>query len=107
VTRFPCPYLGGHVELSENRERHIAERHPELLPGHRDRIATTLADPDTVRRSSRFADAQLFTHWYDDLTGGKHVVVVVVSAAGTDRHWVITAYIARRLAAGEIEWARN
>jgi len=49
VTRFPCPYLGADVELSEARERHIAERHPDLLPEHRDRIATTLADPDTVR----------------------------------------------------------
>lgn len=95
------------MELSEDRERHIAERHPELLPEYRDWIATTLAGPDTVRRSSRFADARLFTRWYDDLRGGKHVVVVVVSAAGTGRHWVITAYIARRLAAGEVEWARN
>jgi hypothetical protein len=60
VTRFPGPYLGGHVELSEEREQHIAERHPELLPEYRDRIETTLAGPDTVRRSSRFADARLF-----------------------------------------------
>jgi hypothetical protein len=107
MTRFPCPYLGGDVELSEERERHIAERHPEVLPEHRDRIAATLANPDTVRRSSRFAYARLFTRWYDNLRGGKHIIVVVVSAAGTGRHWVITAYIARRLAAGEIEWAQN
>jgi hypothetical protein len=107
VTRFPCPYLGGHVELSENRDQHVAERHPELLPEHRDRIATTLAAPDMVRRSGRFADARLFTRWYDKLRSGKHVVVVVVSAAGTGRHWIVTAYIARRLAAGEVEWARN
>jgi hypothetical protein len=95
------------VELSKDRERHVAERHPEFLPEHRDRIATTLAAPDMVRRSSRFADARLFTRWYDDLRGGKHVVVVVVSAADAGRHWIVTAYIARRLAAGEVEWARN
>ena len=42
---------------------------------------------------------------YSDLKGGKHVVVVVV---GDDsRFWIITAYIARALAAGEVEWARK
>ena len=32
MSRFPCPYLKGNVELTEERERHIAERHPDLLP---------------------------------------------------------------------------
>jgi hypothetical protein len=31
----------------------------------------------------------------------------VVSAEDAGRHWIITAYIARELAAGEIEWARS
>ena len=46
MSRFSCPYLRGEVELTEERERHIAERHPELLPEHRERIAETLADPE-------------------------------------------------------------
>jgi hypothetical protein len=32
MTRFPCPYLGGEVELSDDREQHIAEHHPDLFP---------------------------------------------------------------------------
>ncbi len=52
MTKFPCPYLGDEVELSDEREQHIAEHHPELLPAHKDRIAGTLADPDQVRRRS-------------------------------------------------------
>jgi hypothetical protein len=64
-----------------------------------------LADPDPVRLSKRFSSAKLFSRWYGDLKGGKHVVVVVVSA--DSRHWIITAYIARELAAGEVEWARD
>jgi hypothetical protein len=40
---YPCPYLKGEAELTEERERHIAERHPDLLPEHRGRIAKTLA----------------------------------------------------------------
>ena len=108
MTRFPCPYLTGQVELSEERERHVAERHPDLLPEHRERIAETLADPDQVRGSVRFASAKLFSRWYTDIRGGKHVVVVVVSEIGpSQRHWIITAYIARRLAEGDIEWRRG
>jgi hypothetical protein len=51
MTRYPCPYLNGEVELTVERERHIAERHPDLLPEHRDRVGETLAEPDQVRSS--------------------------------------------------------
>ena len=105
---FPCSYLSGVVELTEEREKHIAEHHPDLLPEHRQRIAETLAEPDQVRRSTRFGNARLFSRWFDDLRGGKHVVVVVVSNVGVEaRHWIITAYIARKLAQGDIEWQRS
>jgi hypothetical protein len=107
VAVFPCPYLHGDVELSDEREQHIADRHPDLLPEHRDRIARTLADPDQIRRSKRFAGARLFSRWYDDVKGGKYVAVVVVSAVDEGRRWIITAYITRQLASGEVEWARN
>ena len=105
VTRFSCPYLSGKVELRDERERHIAENHPDLLPEHRDRIPETLADPDQVRVSARFKNAWLFSRWFASVRGGKHIVVVVVSERGTvGRHWIITAYIARKLAGGEVEW---
>ena len=39
------------MELTSERERHIAENHPELLPAYRFGIAETLAEPDEVRRS--------------------------------------------------------
>jgi hypothetical protein len=104
---LPCPYLQGTVELTPEREAHIAERHPDLLPEHLDRLAGTLAEPDQVRRSRRFGDARLFSRWYSDLRNGKHVVVVVISAPDQGRHWIVTSYIARRLAEGEVEWARN
>ena len=108
MTKFPCPYLGGEVELSDERERHIAEHHPDLLPAHKDRIGDTLADPDQVRRSDRFGNARLFAKWYDDLLKGKHVVVVVVSEAQPrDRNWIVTAYVTGKIAEGDEEWKRN
>jgi hypothetical protein len=108
MTLFPCPYLRGEVELTDERERHIAENHPDLLPEYRERIADTLVNPDQVRRSVRFGNARLFSRWFEDVRAGKHVVVVVVTeTAPVGRHWIITAYIARKLSGGEIEWKRN
>ena len=107
MSRFPCPYLKGEVELTAERELHIAERHPDLLPGRRQRVAETLADPDQVRRSARFGSARLFSRWYTDVGTGQNVVVVVVSELNVkERHWIITAYMTRKLAEGEVEWPR-
>ena len=108
MTRFHCPCLNAQVELTNEREQHIAKRHPDLLPEHRQCIADVLADPDQVRRSPRFANARLFSRWFGSLRGGKHVVVVVVSEPVNGyHHWIITAYIARKLAGGENEWKRD
>ena len=106
---FPCPYLGSDIELTDERECHIASHHPDLLPEHRQHIADTLTDPDQVRRSSRFGNARMFSRWSESLRGGKYVVVVVVSdIAPAERHWIITAYIARKLAkGGDVEWERT
>jgi hypothetical protein len=52
MTRFPCPYLRGEVELTDERERHIAE-------------------------------------------------------ATAGRHWIVTAYMAGKLAEGVVEWKRS
>ena len=106
MSRFPCPYLKGEVELTVERERHVVARHPDLLPEHRDRLAETLADPDQVRRSARFGNARLFSRWYTDVKKGKHVVVVS-EPDPANRHWVITAYLTRRLAEEEPEWKQS
>ena len=108
ATHFTCPYLGGEIELTDEREQHIAANHPDLLPAYRWCLADVLADPDQVRRSERFGNARLFSRRFASVRGGKYVVVVAVTETGVmDRHWIITAYITRRLAGGAIEWLRN
>jgi hypothetical protein len=97
MSRFPCPYLEREVELTAEREFHIAERHPDLLPAHRQRVAETPADPDQVRRSVRFGSA---VHRGCSRDG------TLIEPNVTERYWVITAYMTRKLAAGEIEWRR-
>ena len=49
------------MELTAEREGHVRERHPDLLPDHREKIRETLADPDVVRRSVRMTTARLFS----------------------------------------------
>jgi hypothetical protein len=108
MAKFFCPYLKGEVELTDERAEHIAERHPELLPEHLSKLIETLAQPEEIRRSARFQNGRLFTRRFDDFHGGKYVVVVVISnVEKNNRHWVITAYVARKLTEGEIEWTRN
>ncbi|MDD5206961.1 MAG: hypothetical protein PHS17_16170 [Desulfobacterales bacterium] len=46
--------------------------------------------------------------WFDSLRGGKYIVVVVISEdKPSTRHWVVTAYMARKLAGGDIEWKKS
>ena len=97
-----CPYLSSDVELSIDREKHIAENHPDLLPEYRKSIDETLLAPDQVRLSARFKKARLFTRWFDSIRGGKYIVVVVISETKPSaRHWIITTYIARKLMEGK------
>ena len=108
MSKFSCPYLKSEVELTEERAKHIADGHPDFLPEHGDKIPVVLNDPDQIRRSPRFPSARMFTKWFDDLRGGKYVVVVVVSDSSPQtRHWIITGYIARKITLGEIEWKRS
>ncbi|MBF0548519.1 MAG: hypothetical protein HQM08_29070 [Candidatus Riflebacteria bacterium] len=108
MAKFFCPYLKGEVELTDERAQHISERHPELLPENLNKLVETLAKPEEIRRSARFQNAKLFTRWFSDLMGGKYVVAVVVTNSGIPKqHWVVTAYVARKLAEGEIEWKKN
>jgi hypothetical protein len=104
---FDCPYLNTHVELTGEREAHIQEKHPDLLPVHRDYVSETVRDPDEVRRDPRFTNTLLFSHWFPDLKGGKFVVVVVVAdPSPADRYWIVTAYVARQLSGGTVTWKR-
>jgi hypothetical protein len=105
--RFHCPYLGSEVELTSEREQHIVQAHPDLLPDHRDRIGETLADPDQVRRSNRSLNARSFTRWSGTIKGGKHVVVVVIEDQPVGRRWFVTSYLARRISGGQVEWQRD
>ena len=107
IQRFFCPYFGEDVELTSERRNHIVRQHPEMGTDFDQIIKSALSDPDQVRRSRRMGNARLFSRWFADVRGGKHAVIVVVSDVDAGRSWIITAYLARRLAEGEVEWSRD
>lgn len=107
IERPACPYLGRTIELTEERERHIAAQPPELLPRMRARTAAAIDAPNVVRRSARRPTARLFSCRYEDGDRIRPVVVVVESEMAGGRNWIVTAYVTRRLTGGIIEWRRS
>lgn len=107
MTTLPCPYLNTDVELTDERENHIRDKHPELLPVYRAQFIRTIADPDAVRKDFRFPNSMMFSRWFPDIKEGKFVVVVVIAdPSPAKRHWVVTAYVARQLSGGTVIWQR-
>jgi hypothetical protein len=105
---FDCPYLNSQVELTEERLQHIIQTHPELINIYQDALANTLFNPDQVRLSSRFNNTRLFTKWFKGIRQGKYLIIVVVNdSMPNNRNWIITAYIARKLTGGIIEWQKT
>jgi len=108
MQQFPGPYLNGEVDLTDEREQHITATHPDLLPQYLPQLIATLADPDQVRRSTRMSHALLIARHFKTIKGGKYIVVVVVTEQSpTNRNWIITAYLARKLTGGILEWQKT
>ena len=106
--RFQRPFLEASVELTDERERHIALKHASVLADDARLLEATLQEPDTVLRSENDEEARLFLRWYDEVDRGKYAVVVVISHVSlVARHWIITAYLANRVAGGTLEWQRS
>jgi hypothetical protein len=105
---FRCPYLNTDVELTDEREQHIWERHKVVTYDGFAVVATTLGDPDEIRRSTKDPQGRLFIRWQDDVEQGKYCTVVVVDDSQTDgRQWIITAYVTDHPRPGAIEWQRT
>ena len=101
---FHCPYLGGLVELNDERERHITYRHADLLPHLLEYVAGTLASPDLIlRKRPTDRDIQFYRWYYGNWN--KYIVVTVVSDPG--RNWIVTAFPADRVPRGELLWQRS
>jgi hypothetical protein len=108
MVRFlACPFLHSAVELTDERESHIALRHRELLIWDMEPLHLALADPDWIRRHAWAPHVWLFTRWYDRGPASMHVVAVVAHPGKGTAPWLITAFPTRKPSRGGIEWERS
>jgi hypothetical protein len=68
------------------------------LPDYLEQLAETLAKPEQVYPSKYDSQALLFYKWFDTIRTGRYLIVITVSDIESNRHWIITAYTARKLA---------
>ena len=101
---FPCPHFADTVECTDERYAHILEGHSDLVLRYWERVSETLAYPNRVFRSDQDPNGTVFIRWYDDLE--KNILAVVISDAN-GRHWLITAYMTRKMPKGEVLWVRS
>ena len=101
---FYCPYLGGEVEVTDERYAHVVDSHADFALAYWTRAGETIQGPDRVIRRKQDGGAVMFYRWYDDI--GKHVVVVVRRDSNR-RHWLVTAYMTRDIARGELLWVKS
>ena len=86
---------GNEVRLTDERLRHILQRHPEMARQLR-RIRETLAEPDLIAPSSTDPDVRLYYRLYPDLQGRRRYICLVVKRMA-DYSFIITGYPARNI----------
>ncbi len=75
----------GEIELTDERYKHIIERHPEVKP-HLRFLVETLADPEVIRKSRYDPDTLLF---YRPVRKNLYMVAVI----HVKRRFVLTIYL--------------
>ena len=106
---FACPYLGADVELTEERERHIRQRHADMRPMLVEDVGAALTDPDVVAEQE-YDGTTLALIRVDPEVAFPFLVVVVAEEAlpdGTIRYWIVTAYRAVALSEWLVLWEKT
>lgn len=86
---------GSEVRLTDERLRHILQRHPEM--GRQlHRFAETLADPDAVTTPATRPDTRLYYRLYPDLPGRRRYLCLVVRKM-QDYSFIVTGYPDRKI----------
>lgn len=92
------------VRLTEERWRHIVDRHPEM-EDQQERILETLAGPDMVQRGD--FGVLLAVRFYPETPMREKFLVVAYREVSAEDGFILTAYLTRRPSARrEIVWRR-
>lgn len=86
---------GSEVRLTDERLRHILQRHGEVAR-QLHRFAETLAEPDAVTMSSTRPNTHHYYRLYPDLQGRRRYLCLVVRRM-QDYSFIVTAYPDRKI----------
>lgn len=93
--------LGYRVNLSRDRWRQIIRfKHPALA-GHEKEVRECLESPAIVRVSAKDIDVHLYYKKCDEV-----FLCVVTAPADGDDHFVVSAYLTKKIKKGEELWTK-
>ena len=100
-------YFGRTIRLTAERQAHILE-HPELAEQH-DRIAETLADPDSIIETKADSTVHIYHKLYPKTPVTRKYLLVAVKmiddvAGNSVDAFVLTAFFSSRQKKGDIRW---
>lgn len=96
-------YQGQAIRLTLERRQHILA-HPEMETMET-AIASTLSDPEIVRKSKTDASVYLYYCYHEETKVGNKWLCVVVKQLENDA-FIITAYLTDKLKTGEQQWPK-
>jgi len=96
---------GRQIRLTDEREEHIENDHPEMS-GQIDKLRETLLNPDKVIRSRTDPEVELFYKYYNVTPVTKKFLCVVVKGL-TNNLFIITTYFTDTVKRGELLWERK
>lgn len=91
--------FGRQIRLTEERWQHMIERHPEIK-NHLSKIQTTIQNPDVIIANHYNRNERYYHKYFKSL---KNYLIVIIEYR---KHFIITAFIARKIKKGEILWKR-
>lgn len=101
--KYFCSFLNSDVDLTEERETHIHEYHPDMVP-FMDRIQEVLLNCDLIYESNRDSNVILFYRFFNDIFDGKFIVVAVKRDI---RNFILTTYLTDVIKAGVMLWKKE
>lgn len=92
--------FGNSIRLTDERWKHVVNRHPEIK-SYIEKVKTTIKDPEILVSNPYHPYEKYYHHFFPRL---KNYIIVILEQ---QKGFIITAYIARKIKKGKIEWKKN
>ncbi|MCM8762063.1 MAG: hypothetical protein NC905_03510 [Candidatus Omnitrophica bacterium] len=96
--------FGREIRLTDEREKHIEEDHPEMVE-QIGKIQETLSAPEIIIQSKTDIEVELFYRYYKFTPVGEKYLCVVVKVIKCP--FLITAYFTDTIKEGRILWEKK